>query len=72
MFCYSEWGMPGLGNAGPLRLPYAKDLGVALRAYTLRGGTAVLQGYLLRALYFTLAAALEAIGFHLLHPSSLV
>ena len=64
--------MPGLGNARPLRLTYAKDLGVALRAYALRRGTSVLQGYLLRALYLAFAAALEAIGFHLLHPSSLV
>ncbi len=64
--------MPGLGIAGPLGLTYAKDLGVALRADALRRGTSVLQGYLLRALYLTFAAALEAIGFHLLHPSCLV
>ncbi len=64
--------MPGLGNAGLLRLTYAKDLGVALRAHALGRGTSVLQGNLLRALYLTFTAALEAIGFHLLHPSSLV
>ena len=64
--------MPGLGNAGSLRLSYAKDLGVALRTYALGRGTSVFQGYLLRTLYLTFAAALEAIGFHLLHPSSLV
>ncbi len=64
--------MPGPGNAGPLRLTYPKDLGVALRAYALRRGTSVLQGNLLWALYLTFTAALEAIGFHLLHPSSLV
>ena len=60
--------MPGLGNTGALRLTYAKDLGIALRAYALGRGTSVLQGYLLRALYLTFAAALEAICFHLLHP----
>ena len=64
--------MPGLENAGPLSLTYAKDLGIALRAYALRRGTSVLQGYLRRVLYLTFAAALEAIGFHFLHPSSLV
>lgn len=65
-------GNAGAGKCQALRLTYAKDLGVALRAYALRRGTSVLQGYLLRAFYLTFAAALEAIGFHLLHPSSLV
>jgi hypothetical protein len=64
--------MPGLGNAGPLRLTYAKDLGVALWADALGCRAAIFQSNLLRAFYLPLAAALEAIGFHLLHPSSLV
>ena len=56
--------MPGLGIARLLRLTYPKNLGVALRAYALSRGTSFLQGYLLRALYLTFTAALEAIGFH--------
>ena len=64
--------MPGLEITKRLRLTYTKDLGVALRAYTLSRGPSVLQGHLLRTLYLTFTAALEAKGFHLLHPSSLV
>lgn len=51
-----------------LRFADAKHLGPALRAYSLSGGTAVLQSDLARTGYLPFIAALEAIGFHLIYP----
>ena len=69
--CWPSWGsLPFLRPNSSLGFADPEDLGPALRADTLSGGTAVLQRNLLWIRYLPFVSALKAVSFHVVYPQT--